>query len=583
MQIREVAGEVELIMSSSLKLSHVKRYKDIAVLLMKYGRSDVVREAGWDDAIEPAKGTTALAANPKAEELAADLEKMGPTFIKLGQLLSTRPDLLPPPYIEALARLQDKVEPFSYEEVEHIVTEELGVRISKAFGEFSTEPLAAASLGQVHRATLRDGRLVVVKIQRPNIREQIIEDLESLAEIAGVLDRRTKIGKRYHFSGMIEEFHKTLIAELDYRREAGNLTLLADNLSEFERIVVPRPVPDYSTARVLTMDYIAGHKIDGVSPVALLEVDGDALAEELFRAYLKQIFVDGFFHADPHPGNVFLTDDDRIALLDLGMVDRIGPRLQEQLLQMVLAVSEGRADEVSDIAIKIGETTEEFDEQAFRQRVEDVVGRTQDVTLGELQVGKVFLDMAQQAAETGIRMPQELTVLGKALLNLDGIGRVLAPEFDPSSSIKRNSSKIMRQRMVKAMSPGNVYAGLLEMKDLVMRLPSRVNKILDATASNKIGFKIDTGIDAGGLMGGLQTVANRITVGLVLAALIVGAAMLMQIPTSFTIWGYPGLAMLFFLAAAGGGLALLLRIVLTDRQRRRATRQHAAKGRNGGP
>ena len=346
---------------------------------------------------------------------------------------------------------------------------------------------------------------------------------------------------------------------------------------------MPRPVPDYSTARVLTMDYIAGHKIDGVSPVALLEVDGDALAEELFRAYLKQIFVDGFFHADPHPGNVFLTDDDRIALLDLGMVDRLGPRLQEQLLQMVLAVSEGRADEVSDIAIKIGETTDEFDEKEFRQRVEDVVGRTQDVTLGELQVGKVFLDMAQQAAETGIRMPQELTVLGKALLNLDGIGRVLAPEFDPSTSIKRNSSKIMRQRMVKAMSPGNVYAGLLEMKDLVMRLPSRVNKILDATASNKIGFKIDTGIDAGGLMGGLQTVANRITVGLVLAALIVGAAMLMQIPTSFTIWGYPGLAMLFFLAAAGGGLALLLRIVLTDRQRRRATRQHAAKGRNGGP
>jgi ubiquinone biosynthesis protein len=582
MQIREVAGEVELIMSSSLKLSHVKRYKDIAVLLMKYGRADVVREAGWDDAIEPAKGTTALAANPKAEELAADLEKMGPTFIKLGQLLSTRPDLLPPPYIEALARLQDKIEPFSYEEVEHIVTEELGVRISKAFAQFSTEPLAAASLGQVHRATLRDGRQVVVKIQRPNIREQIIEDFSALAEIAGVLDRRTKIGKRYHFSGMVEEFHKTLLAELDYRREAGNLTLLADNLAEFERIVVPRPVPDYSAARVLTMDYIAGNKIDGVSPVVLLEADGDALAEELFRAYLKQIFVDGFFHADPHPGNVFLTDDGRVALLDLGMVDRIGPRLQEQLLQMVLAVSEGRADEVSDIAIKIGETTDEFDEKKFRERVEDVVARTQDRALGELQVGKVFLDMTKQAGEVGIRMPQELTVLGKALLNLDGIGRVLAPEFDPSTSIQRNSSKIMRQRMVKSMSPGNVYAGLLEMKDLVMRLPARVNKILDATASNKIGFKIDTGIDAGGLMGGLQTVANRITVGLVLAALIVGAAMLMNIPSRFTIFGYPGFAMLFFLGAAAGGLLLVLRIALADRRKRReAGRPHTTNGANG--
>jgi len=569
-------------MSTSLKLAHVGRYKDIALLLMKYGRGDVVREAGLDDDVLPANGT-AVAASPKAEQLAADLEGMGPTFIKLGQLLSTRPDLLPPPYIEALTRLQDKVAPFSYEQLEQIVTEELGVRISKGFADFATEPLAAASLGQVHRATLRDGRQVVVKVQRPNIRQQIIEDLESLAEIARVLDKRTKIGQRYHFSGMVEEFRKTLMDELDYRREAGNLTTLADNLAEFERIVVPRPVPDYSAARVLTMDYIAGNKIDSVSPVVLLESDGAALAEELFRAYLKQIFVDGFFHADPHPGNVFFTDDGRVALLDLGMVDRIGPRLQEQLLQMVLAVSEGRADEVSDIAIKIGETTDEFDEKEFRERVEDVVGRTQDSTLGELQVGKVFLDMTKQAGEVGIRMPQELTVLGKALLNLDGIGRVLAPEFDPSTSIKQNSSKIMRQRMVKSMSPGNVYAGLLEMKDLVMRLPSRVNKILDATASNKIGFKIDTGIDAGGLMGGLQTVANRITVGLVLAALIVGAAMLMQIPTSFKIWGYPGLAMLFFLAAAGGGLALLMRIVLTDRQRRRATRQHAAKGRNGGP
>lgn len=570
-------------MATSLKLAHVKRYKDIAVLLIKYGRSDVVAEAGWDAELAPAKGTAVAPASPKAEELAADLEAMGPTFVKLGQLLSTRPDLLPAPFIEALSRLQDKVAPFSYEEVEQIVTEELGVRISKAFGEFSTESLAAASLGQVHRATLRDGRQVVVKVQRPNIREQVVEDLESLAEIAGVLDRRTKVGKRYHFSGMVEEFHKTLLAELDYRREAGNLTMLADNLADFELIVVPRPVPDYSTARVLTMDYIPGHKVDSISPVALLEVDGDALAEELFRAYLKQIFVDGFFHADPHPGNVFITDDSRIALLDLGMVDRIGPRLQEQLLQMVMAISEGRADEVSDIAIKIGETRDDFRETEFRGRVEDVVARTQDATLGELQVGKVFLDMAKQAGEVGIRMPQELTVLGKALLNLDGIGRVLAPEFDPSASIQRNSSKIMRQRMVKALSPGNVYAGLLEMKDLVTRLPSRVNKILDATASNKFGFKIDTGIDAGGLMMGLQTVANRITVGLVLAALIVGAAMLMNIPTSFTIFGYPGLAMIFFLAAVAGGLTLLINIALTDRRKQKQASSSPPQARNGGP
>jgi predicted unusual protein kinase regulating ubiquinone biosynthesis (AarF/ABC1/UbiB family) len=430
---------------------------------------------------------------------------------------------------------------------------------------------------------LRDGRLVVVKVQRPDIKKQVIEDLEALAEIAGVLDRRTKIGKRFHFTDMVEEFRKTLLAELDYRREAHNLTTLADNLAEFERLLVPRPVPDYTTARVLTMDYIEGVKVNSLSPVALLEIDGEALAEDLFRAYLKQIFVDGFFHADPHPGNVFITPDGRLALLDLGMVARLAPRMQEQLLQLALAISEARPDEAADVAIKIGEKAADFNEKEFRKRVDDVVEQTQDATLGELQVGKVFLEMAKHAGETGIRMPPELTVLGKALLNLDGIGRILAPDFDPTASIQQNSSKIMRHRMLKTVSPGNVYAGLLEVKDLVTRLPARVNKILDATADNKLGLKIDTGIDAGGFMLGLQTVANRITVGLVLAALIVGAAMLMQVRTTFTILGYPGLAMLFFLAAVVGGLGLLLNIAMTDRRKRKQATSAATHQRNGGP
>jgi len=568
-------------MSTSLKLAHVGRYRDIGLLLIKYGRSDVVTEAGWDgdvrhhhtDATEPAK----------AEELAKDLEAMGPTFVKLGQLLSSRSDLLPAAYIEALSRLQDNVAPFPYADVERIVTEELGVRISKAFASFEEEPLAAASLGQVHRAVLRDGKPVVVKVQRPDIHKQVVEDLDALAEIAAVLDRRTKIGKRFHFSDMVAEFRKTLLAELDYRREAHNLTTLADNLAEFERLVVPRPIPDYGTTRVLTMDHIEGVKITNLSPVALVEMDGDALAEEVFRAYLKQIFIDGFFHADPHPGNVFITPDGKLALLDLGMVARLAPRLQEQLLQMVMAISEGRADDVADVAIKIGERSADFQEKAFRERVDDVVADTQDATLGELQVGKVFLDMAKHAGESGIRVPPELSVLGKALLNLDGIGRILAPDFDPTASIQRNSSRIMRQRMLKTVSPGNVYGSLLEVKDLVTRFPARVNKILDAAADNKLGLKLDTGLDAHGFMMGLQTVANRITVGLILAALIVGAAMLMNVPTRFTIFGYPALAMLFFLGAAAGGLVLLLRIAVADRRKRReAAPPHGTNGTNGG-
>jgi len=246
--------------------------------------------------------------------------------------------------------------------------------------------------------------------------------------------------------------------------------------------------------------------------------------------------------------------------------------------------SRARGLDAADVAIRISETSENFQEKEFRRRVEEVVAMTQDATLGELQIGKVFLDMAKHAGETGIRMPPELSVLGKALLNLDGIGRILAPDYDPSESIQRNSSRIMRQRMLKAVSPGNIYGGLLEVKDLVTRFPARVNKILDAAAENKFGFKLDTGIDAHGFMMGLQTVANRITFGLVLAALIVGAAMLMQVPTSFTIFGYPGLAMLFFLGAVAGGLFLLLRIVVADRRRRHeAAPPHHSEGGNSRP
>ncbi|MBV9774734.1 MAG: AarF/ABC1/UbiB kinase family protein, partial [Gemmatimonadetes bacterium] len=332
-------------MAISLRPEHLKRYVELGRLLVKYGRADLVRDAGLDEALgdEPAALAPEHASAP--EELARDLERLGPTYIKLGQLLSTRADLLPPQYVEALSRLQDDVAPFPFEEVERIVTSELGVRISKAFASFDPEPLAAASLGQVHRATLRDGQEVAVKVQRPGIREQIVEDLDALGDIAEFLDRHTEAGRKYGAEGVLIEFRRTLISELDYRAEAQNLRTLRDNLDGFPSIVIPGPVADYTTSRVLTMEYVPGRKVTQLSGVARTELDGNALAEELFRAYLKQILVDGFFHADPHPGNVFITPDRRIGLIDVGMVGRAAPEMQDRLLKLLLAVSEGRGEE----------------------------------------------------------------------------------------------------------------------------------------------------------------------------------------------------------------------------------------------
>ena len=559
-------------MALSLKPAHLKRYKDIAGLLLKYGRRDLVDAAGLEDGSDAAE-----AAGGKPEELADDLERLGPTYIKLGQLLSTRAELLPPAYIEALARLQDNVEPFPFEEVEQIVTEELGVRLSKGFGSFEEKPLAAASLGQVHRATLRDGRPVVVKVQRPGIRPVIVDDLEAMDEIAAMLDERTEMGRRYHFSAMVEEFRKGLLNELDYRKEARNLTTLADNLEGFERIIVPRPVEDYTTSRVLTMDFVRGRKITTLSPLTLISLDGDSLAEELFRAYLKQILLDGFFHADPHPGNVFLTDDHQIALLDLGMVARIAPRMQQHMLQVVLAVSEGRGDETADFALRIGQPTAAFDEPAFRRRVAEMVSEQHGARADEIQVGLVVMNLSRIAAETGVRLAPELTLLGKTLLNLDAVGRTLAPKFDPNASIRSNAAALMNQRMLKSLSPGNVFAGMLELKDLADRFPARANKILDTLAENRLALRLDTGVDAGHVTRGLQKVANRIATGLVVAALIVSAAMLMQVRTRFTLFGYPGFAMVLFLAAVAFGLVLVMSIVRTDYRDRQRERERDAR------
>src|SRR5437868_3489450 len=353
-------------MAISLKPQHLNRYRQIAWLFVKYGRSDLVKESGLEGTLAAEHRVTPKEA-AKADELADDLEKLGPTFVKLGQLLSTRVELMPKAYLEALTRLQDKVEPFPFDEVEKIVCSELGIRMSKAFSDFDVTPMAAASLGQVHRARLRDGRQVAVKVQRPGIRDAMFEDLDALDEIAEFLDNHTAIGKRYEFCQMLDETRKSLVRELDYRQEANNLTTIGGHLKEFARIIVPEPIADYSSSRVLTMQYVHGEKITDLSPLTRMEFDGGALAEELFRAYLQQILVDGFFHADPHPGNVLLTDDGRLALIDLGMVGYVTPRMQDYLLQLLLSVSEGRPDEAATYAIKLGQTREEFDETAFRR------------------------------------------------------------------------------------------------------------------------------------------------------------------------------------------------------------------------
>lgn len=554
----------------NLSIRHFQQYKKIAALLWKYGRSDVVKNMGFANDAEVAELSASHPGDASPTDLADDLEAMGPTYVKLGQVLASRPDILPSPYINALSRLHDGVKPFSFDEVEEIVTSELGVRLSKAFSYFEPNPLAAASLGQVHAATLRDGRRVVVKVQRPGIDKQIAEDMEVFAQIAEWLDNHTDFGRRYRLQSVIEEFRLVLKQELNYELEAKNLRTMANNLAGFERIFVPQPITGYSTGRVLTMDYVQGRKITALGPLTTLDMPGDVLAEELFNAYLKQVLVDGLFHADPHPGNVFLTSDHRIALLDLGMVGTTTPTMQENLLKILIAVSEGKSEDAATVLLNMSELSPEFDEVALRKQVGQLVIQQRDQQLSELNVGKTLLDVSQTAARAGLYVPSELTLLGKTLLQLDQIGRILNPTFDPNDAIRRNATEIMTQRMRKQATQGSLLNSILEMRDFVTGLPLRLNKLMDVVGNSELEVKVRA-VDAGLVMQGLQKIANRITAGIILAALIVGASLLMQVNTRFQLFGYPGLAILCFLAATAGGFWLVMGIFIQDHKDNKKT------------
>jgi predicted unusual protein kinase regulating ubiquinone biosynthesis (AarF/ABC1/UbiB family) len=485
----------------------LSRYAAVASLFLKYGRGGADAEPNGADA------------------LARDLESLGPTFVKLGQLLSTRADLLPPAYLEALSRLQDNVEPVPFDQIKQAVEHELGVRLSKAFAQFEERPVAAASLGQVHRASLRDGRIVAVKVQRPGVADQVAADLEVLDQIAEYLSTRTDAGKRYDLTGMVNEFRTAISAELDYVQEAEHLQLIGCNLAEFETMVVPQPVPGYTTTRVLTMDYVSGTKVTAISPVVRVDLDHQGLADLLVRAYLKQIVIDGVFHADPHPGNVFITEDGRLALIDLGMIGRLSPQMQERLLKLLLAISEGRGEEAADVAVTLGEKLQDFNEAGFRRDIGALVGRIGHQSVADFQIGRVFLQLSQLIHDHNMRAPAELTLLGKTLLNIDQVARALDPQLDVNEAIRRNGADLMTRRIRKTITSGSVIASVLEAKEFAEKLPGRVNRVLDSLAASELKLKIEL-IDHGEILDGLQKIANRISIGLVVAALILAAALI---------------------------------------------------------
>jgi ubiquinone biosynthesis protein len=557
-----------------LKPANIGAYRDLLLLFTRYGRKDFRLSLAPEDLMAPEAEIEVIEPDVKAraEAFAQALRDMGPTYVKFGQLLSTRPDIVPHEYILALESLQDDLEPFSFAEVERIVEEELGVRISKAFAEFESTPLAAASLGQVHRAVLRDGREVVVKVQRPNVREQVRKDLEIFTEIAHELEKHTDIGRKMSLVGAIEQAKLVMYSELNYLQEARNTEILRQNLTDFPEIYIPAVLEDFTSPRVLTTELVKGTKVSKLTPLALIEGNYAELAGVLTRAYLKQIGVDGVWHSDPHPGNIFVREvpdgepgQTQLVLLDFGMVSRISHEFQDEVIKLLLAISSNRGAEVAESCVRMSEMQERFDAVKFTRDISTIVAAVHDVRANEINTGQLIFNVIGIAQNNDLKAPPELTMLAKTLLHLDAITKKLDPDYDPQRVIRDYAEQLMSQKLAQKFSPRNFYPALLDLNQLVLDFPHRAREIIDLTAAGRLSFGIKL-TQAEEFLGGIHKIANRITVGVVIAALLISSSLMMRVPSTFSIFGYPGLAVIGYILASAAGFYLVLSTMMRDRK-----------------
>ena len=548
---------------TSLKLGHLPRYGELARLLLAH-RGAVRGEVPPDPA-------EAEALEEDAERLTRQLEAMGPTYVKLGQLLSSRVDLLPAAYTDALRRLQDHAEPLPFDVVRRVVEEELGARLSDVFARVDPEPLGSASMAQVHRAVLRDGRVVAVKVQRPDIRSRILEDMDVIGELAATFDEHVGIAQRAGLAAMVDQFRQVLVGELDYRHEATNLAMLGEVVRPYDLLVTPVPIEEHSTARLLVMTLVEGVDVGSLEPDAVPATEGRLLVSELFKAYLDQILVRGVYHADPHPGNVLLTFDRRLALLDVGMTGRLSPELREALVRMLVALGEGRGTAVASALERAGERLEDFDRNGLQRDVSALVVAMADANVETMEAGRQLAELARIALRNGLRPAPELSMVGKALLNLDDVARRLAPTYEPTTAIRDHMAALTRDQLLAAASPSRMISAALDAKELAERFPERMNRLLETLADGKVHIRVE-GMDEREIMRSVQKLANRAAAGLAVAAFVLAAAIFSVSSTGPRWWGISAFTVVFLGIAGAIGGAIVLSTLRNDLPQRRAMR-----------
>lgn len=544
---------------------HAKRYKQIIDILIKYGFGYIVEKVGIILPVGTARPS------PKSEDklttaqkVVMMLQELGPTFIKLGQVLSTRPDIIPSNYIKELKRLQDDVAPFGFETVKRQIEEELGCNLSDVFKSFDETPLASASIGQVHRAVLTNGQEVVVKVRRPDIEKIITVDLEIILNLTRLVEKHIPEMRAYDLVAKVEEFAEAMHKELDFTREGFNIDRFRQNFEGDNTVYVPKVFWEATTQKVLTIEYIQGYKITQLNKIAELGLDISKIAEDSAKAILKQIFVHGFFHADPHPGNILIKTDGKIAFIDFGLMGRIDKYTKYKLADLIIGVINKDTEKIVKVLLELSQSDNDLSPSEIQLDVEDLIERYYGKTLKHVNISKLLNEVLAIVAKYKIVLPSNFAMLLKSLITMEGVVVELDPDFNFFEVAKPFVKKMLRDRYAPEHLFKEILNNLGEFNKSLTLIPKLISGLYKRSKTDSIKLDLETkGIEK--VLLELNKMINRLVFSMIVAALIIGSSLIIQADVGPFLFNYPFFGILGFVTACLLGLWLIVSILRTGK------------------
>lgn len=546
---------------------HLKRYREIARVLIKYGFGHILSRMRVFALLRIGKK---IKEKPEFEELTyakrirLSMEELGPTFVKLGQVLSTRPFLIPLELVIELTKLQDEVAPFDFHQVKYIVEHQLKASIDRLFSEFSHIPIASASLSQVHKAKTMKGEEVVVKVQRPGIKRIIDTDMEILKDLVSLLVRYVPESRQYDPKGMVEELAKTFRKEIDFKNEGRNIEIFSSNFKDDPTIFVPKVFWDLTTSKVLTMEYIHGVKVSNLTEIERRGLDRKIIAKNAGRAVFKQIFLDGFFHADPHPGNLFVLENNVIAPLDFGMMGRLSESLMDELSDLLINVVTWNPKGIVKVYQKAGVLTDRTDLKILESDLTEFLYRYHKIPLSRIDMKSIINDAFDIIHRHDIQIQSELMLFGKAMVTYEEVGKMLDPDYDLVTEAIPFVKKLSKRKYQPKIILRDIVTALQDLRDFLVPLPFDLQRITQKLTRGEFKFSLEhVGLEKFILQ--MERSSNRISFSLIIAALIVGSSLIMRLDVGPFLLGYPLIGILGYIFAGILGVWLVIAILRSGR------------------